>query len=192
MLSRVSSDRISFCSSKARVSLLWDSSVLSAPAYKSDSNGFIKFKFWPPLNGAKAFKINYFVTSSFQFRLQIVKSLCRIKREYQTRTAALQNSAFFFFPCAPGGSAYAFLPEFQRYESFCHFCRINCKMKITKQGVKVIFFDSMNLKKARVSFFRSGLKVSKADRVPKTVIARQLQLSRSLEKAQLFHEHICI
>jgi RNA:NAD 2'-phosphotransferase (TPT1/KptA family) len=65
-------------------------------------------------------------------------------------------------------------------------------MKITKQGVKVIFFDSMNLKKARVSFFRSGLKVSKADRVPKTVIARQLQLSRSLEKAQLFHEHICI
>jgi hypothetical protein len=89
MLSRVSSDRISFCSSKARVPLLWDSSVLSAPAYKSDSNGFIKFKFWPPLNGAKAFEINYFVTISFQFRLQIVKSLCRIKREYQTRTAAL-------------------------------------------------------------------------------------------------------
>ena len=53
-LSRVSSDRISFFSSKARVPLLWDSSVLSARPYKSNSNGFIKLIVWPPQNGAKA------------------------------------------------------------------------------------------------------------------------------------------
>ena len=58
---------------------------------------------------------------------------------------------------------------------------------------KMTLFCSLNSQLRtypREIFLRSGLKVSKADRVPKTVIARQLQLSRSLEKAQLFREHI--